>query len=60
MITVKDLKAVAKARLKDAHILYSYKRYDAATYLCGYSVELALKAKICNTLNWKGFPENNR
>lgn len=60
MITVKDLKVVAKARLKDAHILYSYKRYDAATYLCGYSVELALKAKICNTLNWKGFPENNR
>ena len=26
-------------------------------YLCGYGVELALKARICDTLGWAGFPE---
>lgn len=60
MITVKNLKEIAKARLKDAEILYDNKRYDASAYLCGYSVELALKAKICNTLKWTGFPESSR
>ena len=25
--------------------------------MCGYAVELALKARICRTLNWAGFPE---
>ena len=30
---------------------------DGAGYLCGYAVELALKARICKTLNWIGFPE---
>lgn len=25
--------------------------------MCGYAVELALKARICRTLNWSGFPE---
>ena len=30
---------------------------DGAGYLCGYAVELALKARICKTLNWPGFPE---
>lgn len=26
-------------------------------YLCGYAIEVALKARICRTLNWTGFPE---
>jgi len=30
---------------------------DGAAYLCGYAVELALKARICITLNWEGFPQ---
>ena len=30
-------------------------RFDGATYLCGYAVELALKARVCRTLNWTGF-----
>ena len=33
-------------------------RTDGAGYVCGYAVELALKARICETLNWAGFPEN--
>ena len=34
-------------------------RNDSATYLCGYAVEMALKAKICETLNWEGYPSTN-
>ena len=36
------------------------KRYDGASYLCGYAVEVGLKAKICETLKWKGFPSTNK
>lgn len=31
-------------------------RFDGATYLCGYAVEVALKAQICRVLNWPEFP----
>ena len=31
-------------------------RPHGAVYLAGYAVELALKARICATLNWSGFP----
>ncbi|MCB2141169.1 HEPN domain-containing protein [bacterium] len=60
MIVKTELKKIAKARVKDADILFSYRRYDGAVYLCGYAIELALKARICNTLKWEGFPESNR
>ena len=33
---------------------------DGATYLCGYAVELALKARICTTLKWQAFPVTRR
>lgn len=35
------------------------KRFDGAVYLCGYAIELTLKAKICRTLKWGGFPSTN-
>jgi len=60
VISVRDLGDIAKARLEDSEALYQAKRYDGAAYLCGYVVELALKAKICDTLGWKGFPETKR
>ncbi len=61
MILPTELKKIAKARLKDSQILFNNKRYDASTYLCGYSIELALKAKICKTLKWiNGFPQTNK
>ena len=59
MISTSDLKKIAVARLKDAEILYIGGRYDGAVYLCGYAVELTLKAKICKTLKWSGFPATN-
>ncbi|NQT29595.1 MAG: HEPN domain-containing protein [Candidatus Saganbacteria bacterium] len=60
MISRKNLKQIAKARLKDSKILCKNGRYDGAVYLCGYAVEVTLKAKICKTLNWKGFPESSK
>lgn len=57
MILILDLKATARARLVDAKVLLKGKRADGAVYLCGYAVEMALKARICRTLKWMGFPE---
>jgi len=57
LIPKKGLRALAWARLKDARVLYASKRYDCAAYICGYSVELALKARICRTLRWNEFPQ---
>jgi hypothetical protein len=28
-------------------------------YLCGYAVEIGLKARICRTLKWTAFPSSN-
>jgi HEPN domain-containing protein len=60
MIAAKDLRTIARGRLRDATVLLLAKRFDGAVYLCGYSVELALKARICQTLKWPGFPETGR
>jgi HEPN domain-containing protein len=59
MIRVDDLITIARERLNDAQTLLDAGRYDGAAYLCGYSVEIALKHKICLTLNWNGFPSTN-
>lgn len=60
MISIADLKTIARERLTDAETLLNARRYDGAVYLCGYSIEIALKRKICQTLNWAGFPSTNR
>jgi hypothetical protein len=57
MIAQADLKAMAREKLKDAQALFRAGRYDGAIYLSGYAMELALKARICQTLRWPGFPE---
>ncbi len=57
MIARNNLRKIARAKLKDAEILYKNRRYDSAIYLCGYAVEAILKARICRTLKWSGFPE---
>ena len=60
MIAAKDLRTIARARLRDARVLLRARRFDGAFYLCGYAVELALKARICQTLKWTGFPETSQ
>lgn len=56
MLDSKDLRKIAKARLKDAEALFAARRYEGAIYLSGYAVELGLKARICKTLRWSQFP----
>lgn len=56
MIPVAELDRIAHARLDDAKALLAASRYDGATYVCGYAVEVALKARICRILNWPVFP----
>ena len=41
---------LAWQRVREAEILYANSMYDGAFYLAGYSVELMLKAKICERL----------
>jgi len=60
MLNHKDIKELAKARHKDTRVLLRGKCYDGAIYLCGYAVELALKARICRTLRWVGYPATGR
>ena len=57
MVLVADLRATAQARLDDAQILLANSRFDGAGYICGYAVELMLKARICDTLGWTGYPD---
>jgi hypothetical protein len=56
VISRTDLRRIARARLRDSEALFDAGRYDGAIYLCGYAIELALKARICRVLNWPGFP----
>ncbi len=56
MLTILNLEEISAARLHDAEALHAAGRYDGAYYLAGYSLELALKARICKTLNWANFP----
>jgi HEPN domain-containing protein len=60
VIAVADLRRLAKARLQDAEALFQARRFDGAVYVVGYSVEIALKARICKTLRWKDFPSTQK
>jgi hypothetical protein len=57
MITRSELRKLARTRLRDAEALFTTNRYDGSIYLCGYAIGLVLKARICRTLKWGGFPE---
>ncbi len=56
MLSRAEIRKIARARLKDAEALVRSKRYDGAVYLCGYVIELGLKARICQTLRWESYP----
>ena len=59
MIPVAELDRIAEARLEDAKALALAGRRDGAACLCGYAVEVALKARICKALNWPEFPSTS-
>ena len=60
MITLIELETIAKARLLDAEALMAAGRHDGAIYIGGYAIELSLKARICKTLKWAGFPSSSK
>jgi len=60
VITLEELQRLSKDRLEDAKALYHAGRYDGAFYICGYSIELGLKKKICETLKWDGYPDTKK
>lgn len=51
MKTIAEIKQLSKLRLEEAEILCIAGKYDGAFYLAGYSVELMLKAKICENFD---------
>jgi HEPN domain-containing protein len=60
MVSRTELRTIARARLRDAEVLLAARRYEGSVYLCGYSVEIGLKARICRALKWPGFPSTNK
>jgi hypothetical protein len=57
VLTVRQLRETARERIKDAEALFAAERYEGAMYICGYAVEIGLKARICKTLHWPDFPQ---
>lgn len=60
MIKQVNLKKIALRRYKDSETLLKNRRYDAAIYLGGYTIELLLKFNISKFFGFnRGFPESN-
>ena len=59
MATRRELQRLACLRLKEAEALFQEDCYDGCAYLCGYVVELALKAAVCATLDVDAYPEGS-
>lgn len=55
-----EIEKIVQARIKDAEILYDASRFDGSVYLCGYAIELGLKARICRTLQWDEYPTSGK
>lgn len=55
-LTINDLDELAVARLQDAEALLAAGRFEGARYVCGYAVELKLKARICRAHGWAEYP----
>ncbi len=51
-MTGTDFNHVAKERFEDAKALRAAGRFAGAIYLCGYAIECALKASICQHQQW--------
>ena len=60
MPTRTDLKKLAFLKLQEAEALYDVGLYHGAAYLCGYVIELALKARICRLLDVPEYPATGK
>ena len=52
-----EFQQLAAMRLEEAQALSAAGKHTGCVYLCGYVVELALKACICKTLDVDEYPE---
>jgi HEPN domain len=59
MNTPQEIIDLAKERLSEAKILYDNGKFNGAFYLAGYSVELMLKATICERIGIPNLLETN-
>lgn len=59
-MTRAELQDLALLRLEEADALFNAQKFDGCVYLCGYVVELGLKAAICKTLDIGEYPESRR
>lgn len=59
-LTPQELKELSIERLADAKALFSAGRFEGTFYICGYAIEMALKYKICKTLDWDEFPVSGK
>ncbi|WP_394661128.1 DNA-binding protein [uncultured Acinetobacter sp.] len=55
-MTKNELEKLADLRLLEARILFDNNAYQGAYYLCGYSIECALKACIAKSFKANEFP----
>jgi HEPN domain-containing protein len=60
MATREELRQLAGLRLHEAEALFAAGLYDGCVYLCGYVVELALKARICAVLGIDEYPDRRQ
>jgi hypothetical protein len=56
MATRNQLKELTLVRLSEAEALFDAELYDGASYLAGYVIEFALKARICRLLDVEEYP----
>jgi HEPN domain-containing protein len=54
-----DLQAIAEAKLADAVLLITNKRFSNAYYLSGYAIEIGLKACIAKQFTADVIPDKN-
>jgi len=59
MISSPELNKISRARIRDARLLLKNGSYDGSLYICGYAIEIALKAVICKNLALSGIPHTN-
>jgi hypothetical protein len=55
-MTVGELDTLALERLDDAKALAGAGRFAGAHYICGYAIELKIKARICRMQAWSTYP----
>jgi len=59
MISSQELQTISRERIRDARVLFNNRAYDGSMYICGYAIELALKAVICKNLCLAGIPHTS-